>query len=93
MEPVLFYTVTSLHNLLLHQHGSKMAVRLAEDLEEKTPSFSHQHFRVLAVDVVQSQLGNRPLHHDDYDSDEWDFGSDGPRQGFRGREQRTAKRP
>ena len=29
VESVLFYTITTLHNLLLHQEGSKNVVRLA----------------------------------------------------------------
>ena len=28
VESVLFYAITTIHNLLLHQEGSKMAVRL-----------------------------------------------------------------
>merc|ERR1719264_1209610 len=34
VESVLFYTITTLHNLLLHQEGSKMAVRLAGGLQK-----------------------------------------------------------
>uniref|UniRef100_A0A3Q3LSE5 Junction plakoglobin a n=1 Tax=Labrus bergylta TaxID=56723 RepID=A0A3Q3LSE5_9LABR len=37
MESVLFYAITTLHNLLLHQEGAKMAVRLADGLQKMVP--------------------------------------------------------
>lgn len=37
VESVLFYAITTLHNLLLHQDGSKMAVRLAGGLQKWSP--------------------------------------------------------
>ncbi|KAG8006637.1 Catenin beta-1, partial [Nibea albiflora] len=37
VESVLFYAITTLHNLLLHQEGAKMAVRLADGLQRMVP--------------------------------------------------------
>lgn len=34
VDSVLFYAITTLHNLLLHQEGAKMAVRLAGGLQK-----------------------------------------------------------
>ncbi|KAB0397684.1 hypothetical protein E2I00_019133, partial [Balaenoptera physalus] len=34
VESVLFYAITTLHNLLLYQEGAKMAVRLADGLQK-----------------------------------------------------------
>uniref|UniRef100_A0A3Q3WD89 Uncharacterized protein n=1 Tax=Mola mola TaxID=94237 RepID=A0A3Q3WD89_MOLML len=38
IESVLFYAITTLHNLLLHQEGAKMAVRLADGLQRMVPT-------------------------------------------------------
>merc|ERR1719244_1494738 len=49
VESVLFYTITTLHNLLLHQEGSKMAVRLAGGLQKMVALLQRNNVKVLAV--------------------------------------------
>merc|ERR1719167_980248 len=49
VESVLFYTITTLHNLLLHQEGSKMAVRLAGGLQKMVPLLQRNNVKFLAI--------------------------------------------
>ncbi|XP_053975549.1 armadillo segment polarity protein isoform X3 [Hylaeus anthracinus] len=49
MESVLFYAITTLHNLLLHQDGSKMAVRLAGGLQKMVALLQRNNVKFLAI--------------------------------------------
>merc|ERR1719438_112662 len=49
VESVLFYTITTLHNLLLHQEGSKMAVRLAGGLQKMVALLQRNNVKFLAI--------------------------------------------
>lgn len=49
MESVLFYAITTLHNLLLHQEGSKMAVRLAGGLQKMVLLLQRNNLKFLAI--------------------------------------------
>ncbi|XP_022244021.1 catenin beta-like isoform X1 [Limulus polyphemus] len=49
VEAVLFYAVTTLHNLLLHQEGSKMAVRLAGGLQKFVMLLQRNNVKLLAL--------------------------------------------
>merc|ERR1740116_700428 len=49
VESVLFYTITTLHNLLLHQEGSKMAVRLAGGLQKMVALLQINNVKFLAI--------------------------------------------
>jgi catenin beta 1 len=49
IESVLFYAVTTLHNLLLHQEGSKMAVRLAGGLQKMVALLQRNNVKFLAI--------------------------------------------
>ena len=49
MESVLFYAITTLHNLLLHQEGSKMAVRLAGGLQKMVALLARNNVKFLAI--------------------------------------------
>ena len=49
VESVLFYAVTTLHNLLLHQEGSKMAVRLAGGLQKMVALLQRNNVKFLAI--------------------------------------------
>ena len=46
---MLFYAVTTLHNLLLHQDGSKMAVRLAGGLQKMVALLQRNNVKFLAI--------------------------------------------
>ena len=46
---MLFYAVTTLHNLLLHQEGSKMAVRLAGGLQKMVALLQRNNVKFLAI--------------------------------------------
>ena len=46
---VLFYAITTLHNLLLHQEGSKMAVRLAGGLQKMVVLLQRNNVKFLAI--------------------------------------------
>ena len=48
-EVVLFYAITTLHNLLLHQEGSKMAVRLAGGLQKMVALLARNNVKFLAI--------------------------------------------
>ncbi|CAD5120362.1 DgyrCDS8933 [Dimorphilus gyrociliatus] len=49
IESVLFYAITTLHNLLLHQDGSKMAVRLAGGLQKMVALLARNNEKFLAI--------------------------------------------
>lgn len=49
VESVLFYAITTLHNLLLHQEGSKMAVRLAGGLQKMVVLLQRNNVKFLAI--------------------------------------------
>ncbi|KAL1451854.1 hypothetical protein WDU94_006190 [Cyamophila willieti] len=49
VESVLFYAITTLHNLLLHQEGSKMAVRLAGGLQKMVLLLGRNNVKFLAI--------------------------------------------
>jgi len=49
VESVLFYGITTLHNLLLHQEGSKMAVRLAGGLQKMVALLQRNNVKFLAI--------------------------------------------
>lgn len=49
VESVLFYAITTLHNLLLHQEGSKMAVRLAGGLQKMVALLQSTNVKFLAI--------------------------------------------
>ncbi|KAM9461068.1 junction plakoglobin a [Clarias gariepinus] len=56
LEPVLFYAITTLHNLLLHQEGAKMAVRLADGLQRMVPLLKKSNPKFLAITTDCLQL-------------------------------------
>lgn len=49
VESVLFYAITTLHNLLLHQDGSKMAVRMAGGLQKMIVLLQRDNVKFLAI--------------------------------------------
>jgi len=49
VESVLFYAITTLHNLLLHQEGSKMAVRLAGGLQKMVALLQRNNVKFLTI--------------------------------------------
>jgi len=49
VESVLFYAVTTLHNLLLHQEGSKNAVLTAEGLQKMVALLQSINVKFLAI--------------------------------------------
>ncbi|ESP00767.1 hypothetical protein LOTGIDRAFT_205205 [Lottia gigantea] len=56
VESVLFYAITTLHNLLLHQEGSKMAVRLAGGLQKMVALLQRNNnvkFLAITTDCLQ----------------------------------------
>ncbi|XP_032812953.1 catenin beta-1-like isoform X1 [Petromyzon marinus] len=56
VESVLFYAITTLHNLLLHQEGSKMAVRLAGGLQKMVALLNKGNVKFLAITTDCLQL-------------------------------------
>ena len=46
---MLFYAITTLHNLLLHQEGSKTAVRLAGGLQKMVALLQRNNVKFLAI--------------------------------------------
>ncbi|XP_028675048.1 junction plakoglobin-like [Erpetoichthys calabaricus] len=56
IEAVLFYAITTLHNLLLHQEGAKMAVRLADGLQKMVPLLRKNNPKFLAITTDCLQL-------------------------------------
>ena len=49
VDSVLFYAITTLHNLLLHQEGAKMAVRLAGGLQKMVALLMKTNVKFLAI--------------------------------------------
>ena len=49
VESVLYYAITSLHNLLLHQEGSKAAVRQAGGLQKMVALLARDNIKFLAI--------------------------------------------
>ncbi|KAM0736125.1 Armadillo segment polarity protein [Formica fusca] len=49
VESILFYAITTLHNLLLHHDGSKMAVRLAGGLQKMVALLQRNNVKFLAI--------------------------------------------
>ncbi|CAH3170762.1 unnamed protein product [Porites lobata] len=49
VEAVVFYAITTLHNLLLHQEGAKMAVRLAGGLQKMVALLGRTNVKFLAI--------------------------------------------
>ena len=49
IESVVFYAITTLHNLLLHQEGAKMAVRLAGGLQKMVALLPRSNVKFLAI--------------------------------------------
>lgn len=49
IEAVVFYAITTLHNLLLHQEGAKMAVRLAGGLQKMIALLHKSNVKFLAI--------------------------------------------
>ena len=49
VEAVVFYAITTLHNLLLHQEGARMAVRLAGGLQKMVALLSRTNAKFLAI--------------------------------------------
>lgn len=49
VESVLYYAITTLHNLLLHQEGSKMSVRLAGGLQRMVQLLKRNNVKFLAI--------------------------------------------
>nr|XP_043906971.1 junction plakoglobin-like [Solea senegalensis] len=56
VESVLFYAITTLHNLLLHQEGAKLAVRLADGLQRMVPLLKKSNPKFLAITTDCLQL-------------------------------------
>ncbi|KFW81002.1 Junction plakoglobin, partial [Manacus vitellinus] len=56
VESVLFYAITTLHNLLLYQEGAKMAVRLADGLQKMVPPLNKNNPKFLAITTDCLQL-------------------------------------
>nr|XP_040045877.1 junction plakoglobin-like isoform X2 [Gasterosteus aculeatus aculeatus]XP_040045878.1 junction plakoglobin-like isoform X2 [Gasterosteus aculeatus aculeatus]XP_040045879.1 junction plakoglobin-like isoform X2 [Gasterosteus aculeatus aculeatus]XP_040045880.1 junction plakoglobin-like isoform X2 [Gasterosteus aculeatus aculeatus]XP_040045881.1 junction plakoglobin-like isoform X2 [Gasterosteus aculeatus aculeatus] len=56
VESVLFYAITTLHNMLLHQEGAKMAVRLADGLQRMVPLLKKSNPKFLAITTDCLQL-------------------------------------
>ena len=49
VEAILFYAITTLHNLLLHQEGSKNSVRLAGGLQKMVALLARTNVKFLAI--------------------------------------------
>jgi hypothetical protein len=49
VESVLFYAITTLHNLLLHQEGSKLAVLTADGLQKMVALLQSINVKFLAI--------------------------------------------
>lgn len=49
VEAVLFYAITTLHNLLLHQEGSKRDVRIAGGLQKMVTLLQRNNVKFLAI--------------------------------------------
>ncbi|GFW51081.1 armadillo segment polarity protein [Trichonephila clavipes] len=62
MESILFYTVTTLHNLLLNQEGSKLSVCEAGGLQKLVMLLKHtnENFLSVVVDCLQTLAFRNP---------------------------------
>ena len=49
VESILFYAITTLHNLLLHQDGSKQAIRIAGGLQKMVVLLQRNNVKFLAI--------------------------------------------
>ena len=49
IEPVVFYAMSTLHSLLLHQDGAKMAVHLAGGLQKMVGLLPWNNVKFLAI--------------------------------------------
>jgi len=49
IEQVVFYAMSTLHNLLLHQDGAKMAVHHAGGLQKMVSLLPHNNVKFLAI--------------------------------------------
>jgi len=49
VESVLFYAITTLHNLLLHQEGAKLAVRSTDGLQKMVALLQSVNVKFLAI--------------------------------------------
>ena len=49
VESVLFYAITTLHNLLLHQEGAKLAVRSTDGLQKMVALLKSVNVKFLAI--------------------------------------------
>ena len=56
IESVVFYAITTLHNLLLHQEGAKEAVRLAGGLQKMVALLQRDNVKFLAIDTDCLQI-------------------------------------
>lgn len=56
VESVVFYAITTLHNLLLHQEGAKEAVRLAGGLQKMVALLAKDNGKFLAIDTDCLQI-------------------------------------
>ena len=56
IESVVFYAITTLHNLLLHQEGAKEAVRLAGGLQKMVVLLQRDNVKFLAIDTDCLQI-------------------------------------
>ena len=56
VESVVFYAITTLHNLLLHQEGAKEAVRLAGGLQKMVVLLQTDNVKFLAIDTDCLQI-------------------------------------
>jgi len=56
VESVVFYAITTLHNLLLHQEGAKEAVRLAGGLQKMVNLLRNENVKFLAIDTDCLQI-------------------------------------
>ena len=53
---MVFYAITTLHNLLLHQEGAKEAVRLAGGLQKMVALLQRDNVKFLAIDTDCLQI-------------------------------------
>uniref|UniRef100_H2YLQ4 Beta-catenin n=2 Tax=Ciona savignyi TaxID=51511 RepID=H2YLQ4_CIOSA len=56
IDSVMFYAITTLHNLLLHQEGAKEAVRLAGGLQKMVFLLCRDNVKFLAIDTDCLQI-------------------------------------
>lgn len=74
VDSVLFYAITTLHNLLLHQEGAKMAVRLAGGLQKMVALLNKTNVKFLAITTDCLQIlayGNQESKVEDSPEHPW----------------------